>query len=90
MDLGLMIFPTDQAIQPVELAQEAEARGFESLWFPEHSHIPVSRRSPWGGREGAPPLPQEYWRTHHQLIALDRIIETASASTVTGRALLVD
>ena len=70
MRLGLLIFPTDIGIQPIELAREAEARGFDSLWFPEHSHIPVSRRTPWGGREGAPPLPPEYWRTHDQLIAL--------------------
>lgn len=70
MRLGLLIFPTDLGIQPIELAKEAEARGFDSLWFPEHSHIPVSRRTPWGGREGAPPLPQEYWRTHDQFLAL--------------------
>lgn len=70
MRLGLVIFPTDRGIQPVELGREAEARGFDALWFPEHSHIPVSRRTPWGGREGAPPLPEEYWRTHDQFIAL--------------------
>ena len=70
MRIGVMIFPTDKGIQPVELAREAESRGFDSLWFPEHSHIPVSRRSPWGGREGAPPLPEEYWRTHDQFVAL--------------------
>jgi len=70
MRIGLLIFPTDKGIQPVELGREAEARGFDSLWFPEHSHIPVSRRTPWGGREGAPPLPEEYWRTHDQFIAL--------------------
>ncbi len=70
MEIGVSIFPTDLTMQPIDLAKHAEDRGFESLWFPEHSHIPVSRRSPWGGREGAPPLPQEYWRTHHQLIAL--------------------
>lgn len=70
MKIGLMMFPTDKAIQPVELAKEAEARGFESLWFPEHSHIPTSRATPWGGREGAPPLPEEYWRTHDQFVAL--------------------
>lgn len=73
MRVGLIIFPTDKGIQPVELGREAEARGFDSLWFPEHSHIPVSRRSPWGGREGAPPLPEEYWRTHDQFIALAAI-----------------
>ncbi len=65
-----MMFPTDKGIQPTELAREAETRGFDSLWFPEHSHIPTSRRTPWGGREGAPPLPEEYWRTHDQFLAL--------------------
>ena len=76
MRVGLIIFPTDKGIQPVELGREAEARGFDSLWFPEHSHIPVSRRTPWGGREGAPPLPEEYWRTHDQFIALAAIAAT--------------
>ena len=69
MDIGVIIFPTDKAIQPVELAKACESRGFESLWFPEHSHIPTSRETPWGGREGAPPLPEEYWRTHDQFVA---------------------
>ncbi|MEX1107137.1 MAG: LLM class F420-dependent oxidoreductase [Ilumatobacteraceae bacterium] len=82
MHLGLLIFPTDKGIQPIELAKEAEARGFRSLWFPEHSHIPVSRRTPWGGREGAPPLPEEYWRTHDQFLAL------TAAAAVTERILL--
>ena len=50
MRIGLVIFPTDKGIQPIELGREAEARGFDSLWFPEHSHIPTSRRTPWGGR----------------------------------------
>ncbi len=70
MELGVMIFPTDKSIQPVELAKAADARGFESLWFPEHSHIPVSRETPWGGRKDMPPLPEEYWRSHDPFIAL--------------------
>jgi probable F420-dependent oxidoreductase len=70
MRIGAMMFPTDRGMQPVELGREAEARGFDSLWFPEHSHIPTSRRTPWGGIEGAPPLPAEYWRTHDQFVAL--------------------
>jgi probable F420-dependent oxidoreductase len=70
MHLGLTIFPTDQTIDPVELAREAEARGFESLWFPEHSHIPTSRATPWGGNPAAPPLPEHYWRTHDPFVAL--------------------
>ena len=43
MCLGLVTFPTEHGLQPVELGREAEARGFHSLWFPEHSHIPASR-----------------------------------------------
>ena len=78
MNLGVIIFPTDQAIQPIELAKEVEARGFESLWFPEHSHIPTSRETPWGGMKNAPPLPEEYKRTHDQFVAL-----TAAAAVTT-------
>jgi probable F420-dependent oxidoreductase len=81
MRVGLMMFPTDRGLQPVELGREAEAQGFDSLWFPEHSHIPTSRRTPWGGREGAPPLPEEYWHTHDQFIALT----AAAVATTTIR-----
>lgn len=75
---GVTIFPTDQTMQPVELARAVEERGFESLWFPEHSHIPTARTTPWGGVEGAPPLPDFYWRSHHQMVAL------AAAAAVTS------
>jgi probable F420-dependent oxidoreductase len=77
--IGVMMFPTDKAIQPIALAKEVEARGFESLWFPEHSHIPTSRETPWGGNAGAPPLPEEYWRSHDQFVAL------AAAAAVTSK-----
>jgi probable F420-dependent oxidoreductase len=70
VDIGVEIFPTDQTIGPVELAREAEAHGYESLWFPEHSHIPTRRTTPWGGRDGAPPLPDFYARTHDPFVAL--------------------
>ena len=77
MHVGVMMFPTDKSIQPIELARACEERGFESLFFPEHSHIPASRDTPWGGREGAPPLPEEYWRSHDQFVGL------AAAAAVT-------
>ena len=70
MDFGISFFPTDTTLHPVELARTVEERGFDSLWFAEHSHIPVSRATPWGGREKAPPLPEKYWRTHDQLTTL--------------------
>ncbi len=66
-DFGVSMFPTDYAIQPPELAREVEARGFESLWFPEHTHIPTSRISPW---PGGGDLPQEYWHTHDPFVSL--------------------
>jgi len=70
MKYGVFIFPTDQSIRPDILAKEAEDRGFESFWVPEHSHIPVSRDTPWGGQKDAPPLPEQYWRTHDQFLSL--------------------
>ncbi|HLW70811.1 MAG TPA: LLM class F420-dependent oxidoreductase [Candidatus Binataceae bacterium] len=46
-DFGLIAIPTHYTIQPAELARWAEAQGFESLWFGEHSHIPTSRKTPF-------------------------------------------
>jgi alkanesulfonate monooxygenase SsuD/methylene tetrahydromethanopterin reductase-like flavin-dependent oxidoreductase (luciferase family) len=64
---GLAIFPTAETIQPAALARLAESHGFESLWFPEHTHIPVSRDTPYpGGGE----LPDEYSRIYDPFIAL--------------------
>lgn len=67
MDIGVCIFATDYAIQIDELARETEARGFESLWVPEHTHIPTSRQSPWAG--GAE-LPKEYSYTYDPFVSL--------------------
>jgi len=67
MKLGVTMFATDYAIRPDELARACEERGFESIWFPEHTHIPTSRRSPWPG--GAA-LPKEYWHTHDLFVSL--------------------
>jgi probable F420-dependent oxidoreductase len=67
MDIGVFIFATDYSIAPDELARELETRGFASLYLPEHTHIPTSRRSPWpGGGE----LPKEYSYTHDPFVAL--------------------
>jgi len=64
---GAMMFPTDYAIQPIELARAVEERGLDSLYFPEHTHIPTSRRSSW---PGGGDLPEEYWHTHDPFVAL--------------------
>jgi probable F420-dependent oxidoreductase len=64
---GVSIFPTDYAIRPDELAVMLEERGFESVWFPEHTHIPASRITPYpGGTE----LPMEYSHTYDPFVAL--------------------
>lgn len=82
MRLGLVTFPTEHGLQPVELGREAEARGFDSLWFPEHSHIPASRRSPWGGRKDAPPLPAVYWSHYDQFLGLAAVAAVTSTITL--------
>ena len=67
MKLGVVMFPTEYAIAPDELARALEDRGFESLWLPEHTHIPASRQSPW---PGGGPLPKEYWHSYDPFVAL--------------------
>ena len=75
-NFGVQIFPTDQTIGPVELARAVEARGLDSLFFPEHTHIPVSRATPF---PGGGDLPDWYWRSHDPFIAL------TAAAAVTER-----
>lgn len=89
MKIGLSIFSTDKSIQPTALGRAAEEFGFESLWFPDHSHIPVSRRTPFLGRADADPLPEQYWRAHDPLIALTAVAaETESLRVCTGVCLV--
>ncbi len=87
-DFGVCMFPTDYAIQPVPLARAAEERGFESLFFPEHTHIPASRRTPWpGGAE----LPKEYWHTHDPFVALGAAAAvTTRLKLATGICLIIE
>src|SRR5256885_12942387 len=67
MDYGVVMFATEYAIPPDELARALEERGFESVWFPEHTHIPASRRSPW---PGGGDLPRDYWSSYDPFVAL--------------------
>ncbi len=55
MKIGLAIFPTADIQPPDELARMAEERGFESLFFPEHTHIPASRATPYPAGGELPP-----------------------------------
>jgi probable F420-dependent oxidoreductase len=76
MELGLAHFATDYGLHPAELGRAAEERGFESLFLPEHTHIPVSRDTPYpGGGE----LPPEYSHT------LDPFVALTAAAAVTER-----
>jgi probable F420-dependent oxidoreductase len=84
---GVAIFPTDYAISMSELAPAAEQLGFESLWVAEHSHIPVSRQSPYpaGGE-----LPRHYFHTMDPFVALT--VAAAASKTIriaTGICLLI-
>ncbi len=74
MEFGASIFFTDYSIAPAALATAMEARGFESLWAPEHSHIPTSRLSPY---PGGGDLPKSYYDV------LDPFVALAAAAVVT-------
>src|SRR5262249_55965295 len=88
MLFGVQMFPTHYAIRPDVLAREAEARGFESVWFPEHTHIPTSRRSP---RPGGPVLPKEYSHTHDLFVSLTiAAAVTTRIKVASGICLLVE
>jgi probable F420-dependent oxidoreductase len=76
MKIGFYYFTTDYSMPVVEAARALEERGFESLFLPEHTHIPASRRTPWPG--GAP-LPKEYSHT------LDPFVGLAAAAGATTR-----
>ena len=72
MKFGVSMFQTDYAMRPAELARAAEDRGFESIFFPEHTHIPSSRKTPFprGGE-----LPKEYAHTMDPFVSLATAVE---------------
>jgi probable F420-dependent oxidoreductase len=76
MKFGVAMFPADFAMNVVDFGRAAEERGFESVFLPEHTHIPASRETPWpqGGE-----LPPEYIHT------LDPFLALAAVATVTSR-----
>src|SRR6266581_731637 len=87
MEFGAAIFFTDYSMAPVELAVALEERGFESLWTPEHSHIPLSRQSPFpqGGD-----LPKKYYDVMDPFVTLSAAAGATSRLKVgTGICLVV-
>ncbi|MCZ6463758.1 MAG: LLM class F420-dependent oxidoreductase [Proteobacteria bacterium] len=77
MEIGVTIHSTDLTMSPVDVAREAEARGFASLYVPEHTHIPTSRRTAPPTGDGV--LSEEYKRS------LDPYIALAAAAAVTSK-----
>ena len=87
MHHGVAMFPTADAMRPGELARAVEERGFESLWFTEHSHIPASRITPWPGGDELPP---EYYGLLDPFVSLACAAEaTRSLKLGTGVCLVV-
>src|SRR3954464_10818688 len=87
MHYGVAIFFTDYSITPVDMATALEARGFESVWAPEHSHIPLTRRSsyPQGGE-----LPKRYYDVMDPFVTLTAAaIATKKLKVCTGICLVV-
>src|ERR1043166_6895016 len=87
MKIGVAMFFTDYSIAPAELARALEERGFESLWAPEHSHIPLSRQSPFpqGGD-----LPKKYYDVMDPFVTLSAAAgATARLKVGTGICLVV-
>jgi len=76
MQIGAAMFFTDYSMAPTELGRALEERGFESLWAPEHSHIPLSRKSPFpsGGE-----LPKQYYD------AMDPFVMLSAAAAATKK-----
>src|SRR4029453_1701924 len=88
MKIGVCIFATDYAIRIDELAKAAEDRGFESLFVPEHTHIPASRRTPFPAGE---PLPKEYSHTYDPFVSLMAAAAATSKLRVgTGICLVIE
>jgi len=87
MDFGAAIFFTDYSMGPADLARALEERGFESVWAPEHSHIPLSRRSPFpqGGD-----LPKKYYDVMDPFVTLSAAAAvTTKLKVATGICLVV-
>src|SRR3954464_7639316 len=84
---GVTMFPASFAMDVVALARAAEERGFESLFLPEHTHIPVERTTPWSG--GGDP-PREYSHTLDPFVALSAVAAVTSGIKLgTGICLVI-
>ncbi len=86
MEFGVAIFPTHDAIQPGDMARLAEERGQESLFFPEHTHMPAEHTA----HPVATPLPRRYAHTLDLFIAVTAAVSATSRLRVgSGICLLI-
>ena len=86
MEFGVAIFPTHDAIRPGDIARLAEERGQESLFFPEHTHMPASHTPHPVGQ----PLPRRYAHTFDQFVAVTAAVSATSRLRVgTGVCLVI-
>src|ERR1700758_5532711 len=87
MHFGVSMFHTDYSIPATELARGLETRGFESIWAPEHSHIPIPRRTPFpGGGE----VPRPYYEVMDPFVVLSAAAAvTKTLKLATGVCLVV-
>ena len=87
MDFGASMFFTDYSMTPAELGRALEARGFESVWAPEHSHIPSSRLSqPASGGE----LGKQYYDVMDPFVTLTAAaVATTTLKVATGVCLVI-
>src|SRR5436190_6402662 len=84
MKIGILTMNTDYGVNPISLARRAEELGIESIFLPDHSHVPVARKVPYGGPTGEFPdspgdMPKEYYHN------LDQLITLAAISSVTTK-----
>ena len=86
MDFGVAIFPTHDGMDPASVARLVEARGHESLFFPEHTHIPADRRSPY---PGGGDLPRRYVHTYDLFVAMTAAVTATSRLRVGSGICLV-
>ena len=88
MQFGVHVFPTEYSYQPDELARAAEERGLESVWFSEHTHIPVRfLKAPGRG----PTLPDYYWQTYDLFIAMTlAAVATKEIKIASGVSLVIE
>ena len=86
MKFSASMFFTDYSMGPAELARALEARGFEALWAPEHSHIPLTRKTPFifGGE-----LPKKYYDVMDPFVSLTAAaVATTTLKIGTGVCLI--